>query len=436
MKLLLRLVVEGRVASQSDRRMLEDTRWDIKPLPLWGQMVNKGHEDAPLLGNMVALRRIGSEVYAVAESSDDYVAKRAKTFIEDGSLNGVSVDLGEVQVVVTDKIDGVLTERGETLSASPIIYDFKEPSIFDDSVEPIMIFRNSYIAGATLVGMPAFSGSYVKIMDDSMSVDEIFATVEEQPIQTNSLDNVFRIVASTGDNGGRVEKLDKKFFQKMSFSSFTRMMITEEGHIFGHVYRFGDQHRTVPYTFTRLGQSTLDADFMQGSAIVTDGEIDSVIPVANITYLSPHAPDHTSNMSSAELFEFVQEHTGAKMAAVVAWEDEFGLAVSGQLFSDVKPVDASKALAGGWSVDIRLNNNTGRYAVFGVHCVNQMGAVAGCVAPEVVEYDDGAMVRLVASIGDENMPDGNAVDFGVLLDGLVDGLGRSVAVYNFQQLDK
>ena len=55
MKLLLRLVVEGRVASQSDRRMLEDTRWDIKPLPLWGQMVNKGHEDAPLLGNMVFL---------------------------------------------------------------------------------------------------------------------------------------------------------------------------------------------------------------------------------------------------------------------------------------------------------------------------------------------------------------------------------------------
>lgn len=427
--LLLRLAQENRVTSNSDRRELKNARWVDRPLPLWAQLKNAGHPQADLVASIVEIRRFGDEIWGVGSFSKTAIADTARLHVNDGSLNGVSIDVGDAMFEITDKLDGKVTEDGGSLSDSPFVFNLEDEDFSDwmnDSKEPITVLHNPEIRGATLVGIPAFGKSTIWNYDDIDDVEELFGKVEVKESKPSLTDNVFHIAASS--KMSRVETFDKTFFEKMVFDRFTRMTITEDGHVFGHVYRFGDKHRTLPYTFERLGSDFVEKQFMQGQAHVEDSEgVVESVAIGNITYLAPHAKDHTHSMSSAELFEFVQENTGCKMAAVIAWEDSIGLCVSGQLFSDVDGVDASKALAGGWSVDIRRDNNSGRLAPFGVHCVNQMGALAGGVVPDVVGYDGGDIVRLVASCG--------GFSVGVeSLDAIVSDLSVLSAINDFNDL--
>lgn len=443
--LLLRIFEENRVTSQGDRREIQNAQWADSPVTLWSQMKNLDHGEAPIVGSIVAFRRFGNEVYGVAKLSDNADAVQTQKFIEDGSLNGVSADLGYVEnILLTYNTNGKITEKGDAVNAAFVQFEDEDGDVFNFD-DPVTVIKKPTIAGATLVSIPAFANSKIQWID-SDDIEEVFSHVEVKTADTSfSTSDLYHIAASTADGEDCVDKFDGKYFQKMKFTQFTRMSITDDGHVFGHAYRFGDKHRTLDYTFHRLGNDVIKSDFMQGTAIVKNAKgTERTIKVGNVNYLSPHAPTHEGRLSSAELFKFVQEHSGAKMAAVVAWEDDYGLAVSGQLFSDVKSVDAAKALAGGWSIDIRKNLNSGNFAVYGLHCVNQMGAVAGQIPANVVEYDDGEMVRLVASVGvpESLIPESVSEQFDDIKAALVEfgedmnSLGRALAALDFFDLTK
>lgn len=184
----------------------------------------------------------------------------------------------------------------------------------------------------------------------------------------------------------------REYFSKKVYSKPERINISSDGEITGHVVIWGEPHRGFgnrKVTLYPSGQKL--RDFNIGRANFTDG---GTVAAGVLTSDGLHAPDNLKSLSNKGKAMEVQAFTESELtryedvrcqfAQVVAWEDEFGIAIRGCLMPDITVAQATRALAGCSSIDFR------NHTFMGAHFVN----TCGFLPPEIQEEDS---ERLVAS---------------------------------------
>lgn len=342
------LTILGTQAGNLDTRLLKTVTWADLPLTLYAQTTNaSGHDGAEIVGNIDTIWIDGNNVMASGLFEDSEDADEIIELVENGSLTGISVDLRDGIVELQDLPDGTMQQ----------------------------VWVEARIGAATLVGLPAFENARIAL--------------KKVPAMAT---------ASAVGVGPHI--YPAKFFDKIKFSKATRLTITPEGEVFGHVVMWGRKHRAPGHeTWTAKPSRQKDMpDFNIGETHLDDGRI---IATGIFTSEGLHAPMHDSDWDKKTISRFVQgfrdkmmgnhymEDVGLQFAQVVGWEDEYGVAVHGSLQPWVTSEQATRAMAGCTSIDTRYG------AVAGVHFVN----VCGFVPPPITEEDKyGNVARMVASM--------------------------------------
>ena len=344
------LTVLGTQAGDLDPRLLKSATWAELPMTLYAQEVNEpGHMGAQIAGNIDKVWIDGNLVMAAGFFSDNELGSEIARKVKGGELQGISADIRDGKVDVVELEDG----------AYQAIWD------------------PAHIGAATLVGLPAFENARIEI-------DEVDS----------------RSVASVGLGSVGPIKYNDAHFTKLNFKQSTRLEIKDDGEIFGHVVTWGKRHRGQGHeTWTAKPSGFSDMpDFNIGTTHLKSGK---AIATGVLTSEGLHAQDHKYSWDKATISRFVQgyrdkmmdyaymEDVNMQFAQVVAWEDEFGVAVHGSLQPWVTPEQATRALAGCTSIDTRYG------AVSGVHFVN----ICGFIPPPLSVTDShGEIARMVASV--------------------------------------
>ena len=345
------LTVLGTQAGNLDKRLLKTVTWAELPLTLYAQTTNaSGHDDAEICGNIDTIWVDGNNVMASGLFEDSEEGRKIADLVEGGSLRGISVDLRDGVIEANELPDGSMQQ----------------------------VWAEARVGAATLVGLPAFENARIKLT--------------EVPA-----------MAAASAKGVGPHIYPAKFFDKIKFKKATRLTITPEGEVFGHPVMWGRKHRAQGHeTWTaKPSRQASMPDFNIGETHLDDGRI---IASGIFTSEGLHAPMHDSSWDKKTISRFVQgfrdkmmgnrymEDVGLQFAQVVAWEDEFGMAVHGSLQPWVTSEQATRAMAGCTSIDTRYG------AVAGVHFVN----VCGFVPPPITEEDQyGQVARMVASVSND-----------------------------------
>jgi hypothetical protein len=157
-------------------------------------------------------------------------------------------------------------------------------------------------------------------------------------------------------------KPPKTWFEDPKFNQKTRIQVTEDGRVFGHVAAWGECHTAfggecvvVPRSKTGYQYFTL------GELVTAEGE---TIDVGTITMGTGHADSEWGASRSLAHYD----NTGSQVAVVRAGEDQFGVWVAGSLvpgLSDERVAELRRSpLSGDWR---RLRGNLEMIRVLAVN---------------------------------------------------------------------
>lgn len=325
--------------------------WRDFPLSLMAQSETApGHDGAQLAGRIDAGTRVdatdivdartgkpyGDGAVAVMLSGvfdSDQMATATADRIAGGFLKGVSVDLSDVEMVdeLTDA-DG-----------NPVSID----DIDSGRVDPMDIRMRSRVTAGRIMGLtatpfPAFEGAFIQLLDDDGNAGPAMApgqpTVDQQSaaIRASSAPSPRRCLpcesgamtasaapveppAAWFDNPGQ-DRYDK------------RIVITDEGRVYGYVAPWGVCHTGVSGQCVVAPHSAIDyALFTVGSVKTAEGD---VVPTGPITLGTGHEMDLGAGVGAAVEH---YDNTGTAVADVAVGEDEYGIWFSGALRPDVTP---------------------------------------------------------------------------------------------------
>lgn len=176
-------------------------------------------------------------------------------------------------------------------------------------------------------------------------------------------------------------------FEPIAATGPIKFTIGDDRRMSGHLFTWASCHRS----FAGRCESPMFlrgdpdfSDFHVGEAALEGG---GRTRVGVLTFAALHAPDAVG-LSAQELTRLMED-TGRQLGPVRLHSDEFGLQASGQLWDDVDPTEAARALAGFPSYDAR--RIAGRWRLFGLHVVNTPGHT-------IYEEDEGELIRMVASL--------------------------------------
>lgn len=185
------LTIQGELASESDRRIFDLFTWREPPLTLRVQTEDfGGHEGASPVGTIEGLLTLsdGRRVWGWGMTSDTEPGQVAATWMEEGTLRGVSVDPGEFTYVeeITDA-DGNLVSMEEVYRLYALAdeaLDNDDEDAYAEIMEQIdalqwrLRFPTYEIAAATLVATPAFRDAKLMVLadDEEWATDDASAT--------------------------------------------------------------------------------------------------------------------------------------------------------------------------------------------------------------------------------------------------------------------
>lgn len=159
----------------------------------------------------------------------------------------------------------------------------------------------------------------------------------------------------------------KAWFGNPMLNKPTRLRVTEEGRVFGHIATWDTCHRGGRYG-NRCQPPPRDNNsyqgFTTGTILTAEGELVAVGP---ITYGGPHAPD---SYTASQARDFYAD-AGTSIAVGVASEDVWGIWFNGTMMPGTGDTEAQLLRAHAPSGDWRLNGNG--YEMIGVLAVNTPG---------------------------------------------------------------
>lgn len=160
-----------------------------------------------------------------------------------------------------------------------------------------------------------------------------------RPVAAETLDfsqgESFHLVAS-----GSPDVPPREWFENPNLTAPTRLTITEDGHIFGHLATWGVCHIGISNVCTEAPSSLADyAYFATGVVTTTDGDV----RVGQITMSCGHAgPDASSRAAAAHY-----DNLGTAAADIAIGEDEIGIWFSGAIRPNVTPEQVAALRAAG-----------------------------------------------------------------------------------------
>lgn len=283
--------------------------------------------------------------------------------------------------------DGMVTATGTMLDSAPweVIEQLEAgvigPSVDLDDVEYVMdaeervVLTKWRISGATLVAIPAFA-------DVSLTLDP--EPAEPLAVLAPSEDYVepWMYASATPKQLPPLE-----WFMKPDVDQLTPLTISDTGRVFGHIGGRDTCHVGLPGCVTPpMGHSDY-SHFHVGAQELAEG---GTLPVGTLVAGPRHADPQLAFRAAQEHYDDVD----ARVAKVVAGEDEFGIWVAGWILPDAKPeaveVFKSSPVSGDWRWI------GGQLELIAVCSVNTPGFP---VPRARVAFSSGAQRTLVASFG-------------------------------------
>jgi hypothetical protein len=333
---------DGRMLAADIELTFRDT-----PLPLqWCKENEGGHFGSVTVGVIEKITFTGGEVRASGYMLNNDEAVEAVDLVSHGVCNP-SVDLANCRIIATDT-DGVeVTEE-----------------TYVEGMDVFATMTQAEVIATTLVATPAFGQTR-------------FALNEQREPRAKSL------VASAADSF-QPRVYDPAMFADPKLTGPTRLTITKDGHIFGHVACWGEKHRSIQCRNMEAPRSKSGYRHFHTSQVhLSEG---AQLAVGRLTVGTGHADVNLDFGPAAEHYD----NTGACFALVRAYEDQFGIVVSGVAAPWATPEQIEMGLSAPLSGDWRWID--GSYELVAALSVNTPGFV-------VRTDPTGAPRSLVASLG-------------------------------------
>lgn len=344
----------------SDGRMLaSDIALEFRdtPMPLqWCEEMEGGHYGSVTVGVIESITLAKGEIRGSGYMLNNENALKAIDLVSHGVCNP-SID-SVFEIVYTYEDGTVVTEEN-----------------FDPDLPMFETAIKGEVLATTIVAIPAFGETRIAL------------NAEREPRDTAM---VAALVASMS-TAHKPPVYDPALFADPKLSGPTRLTITEDGHVFGHIASWKDQHRSVGLGNIKPPRSETGYEHFHSSPGVqlTDG---STLPVGRLTVGIGHAP--TSGVSSAAA-QAHYDNVEACWAIGRICEDRHGIVFSGVAAPWASPEKVQMGLASPLSGDWRpIGPKRDNLELVAVLSVNTPGFL--CKA----ETDGrGQQLAMVASLG-------------------------------------
>lgn len=346
------MVIEGKPTG--DRRQIElgALTWRDLPLPFMFNADNTGHGGSSLAGVLTEVWREEYDGYNVIWAKGLFdnspVGAEAKRMYAEGMMRGVSVDMDQVTASET--------------------FDADDPESFMFNV------TKARIMGVTSLPFPAFQEAAVWLYHDPSSSEETEAMVASGVEKYSPTLSIIMDVSepeSLVASGAVTEEsilarppAEWFDYNPMGCGAYP-VEIDADGHVHGYVasfqakaYHIGYLNKDVSAPKTRNNY----AAYRTGSVFCDDG---SMVKTGRLTINTVHPK------LAGEAFNKVQafyDHTGSAIADVVAFDDDFGIFISGAVRPGVTSEQLRIARASDWSPDWRrFDGDLQMVAILGVN---------------------------------------------------------------------
>lgn len=393
------LTVEG--LPSGDGRMIAEgaLEWRNLPVPLMLQTKTEGgHRGAEIAGSIVEIERVGQDIIGRGFFDSGEMGQEFKRLIEEGTMNGVSVDLDLVVTEFRDKSGNKLEDFDE-------IYDALEEGDPYAVVETVVQGR---IMGATGTPFPAFQEAMIEILGDKEEAMVASASkfVLRSSIPVVSGENGWALAdaAAPGSlvaGAGFPTVPPAVWFdieEDGDSAQFPPFTVYPDGRVFGVIAEYGSCHIgfgncvTVPEPWDGFSHAC------NKTTLTEDG----LVPTATI-YLDTVHPDLAKNASDAQTW---YADTGAAVADVTLWDTPRGIVAAGAVRPDITE-DQLRTFRGS-DVSPDWRQMKGKLTIVGLLGVNVSGfiverdqvLVASGAKAEVLargRMEDGELTALVAA---------------------------------------
>lgn len=371
----------GVRAGELDTRTFFDPSWPPLPITLadnhWGDGFVGPIDFMEVIPRDEAVARLGLTPDEAALLGDENVWASGRFHAEDGAkVAGQLAFWGRLPVSIEVR-DGEVVER---IIEDPDVEI--DPEIEDDWGTPAEVeitFTRTVIGAVAIERMPAFAGAWIRPDAEAAAfVPGEAAPAEEAPeVEADELSAAVATLRTVADPavvraaGAGPVTYPAAFFARpedgFSYSERTRLTISPQGEITGHIVPEGAVSRTFkgdPWVAGRNPNDDL-SEWLVGAAHLDDGR---TVKTGVIVSDGLHGPAHQAGASGEEMRRLI-ESTACQVGQLTGWWDEFGLAVHGSTLPGVTPEQATRAMAGCPSVDERLFDGRG-WMTTGVLCVN------------------------------------------------------------------
>ena len=261
-----------------DRRSFTKDSLEFKepPMPLlWQKMTAAGHDNSVTVGKITHIERLESGGIGNAEGVFDTHpdAVEAARQVKEKFLTGVSGDVDQFEA---------------------------ELSVDEDGGESIVISHGRLVA-ATLVAKPAFQEASIEFVTEDGESETILASAG--PLHPASA-----------------------WFNDPGFVEPTRLTVTDDGRVYGHIATWGTSHLGNPAIKPPRSASGYKY-FNRRPVRTAEGDVET----GQLTLTGGHAPLN----ATAEKAMAHYDDTASAVADVVAGEDEFGIWVAGAMRPDI-----------------------------------------------------------------------------------------------------
>lgn len=240
--------------------------------------------------------------------------------------------------------DGMVTATGTMLESAPweVIEQLEAgvigPSVDLDDVEYVMdeqervVLTRWRVSGATLVAIPAFADVSLTLDPEPVApMDVVAEPAEEQWLYASAAPA--KVLPPL------------EWFAQPDLDRLTPLTISDTGRIFGHIGGRDTCHVGLPGCVTPpMGHS----DYSHFHVAAQEVQGGFTLPVGTLVAGPRHADPQLAFRAAQEHYDDVD----ARVAKVVAGEDEFGIWVAGWMLPDAKPeaveVFKSSPVSGDW----------------------------------------------------------------------------------------
>lgn len=325
------IAVEG-VETGDNRIIAPDALiWRDLPLPFMFQYENPvggdGHDGATLTSRIDEILRI-DEGRIWARGFIDPTMPDGETMVnamDKGLVRGVSVDLDKVAQIEVEGPDGTMKTiiTSARISGATVcpFQAFMEAEVLLDA--ELMQLIDEHRGDALVAAGVVFEGNRARVL---LPID---------PIETMLLESELALVAAAVPLKAHARAIPidppADWFTQEPFTEYTPLTITANGRIFGHIAAWGTCHISfanrcvpVPHSNTKYGK------FRCGSVLTAEGTTIRTGPVV----MDTKHPDIRWRANDAQEF---YANTGAAIADVIPYEDEFGIQIAGAVRPDVAP---------------------------------------------------------------------------------------------------